>query len=105
MRLKNVGRRFEVELTVLEGGSGTVRGEILEANQLSVPTYSFVLPRLILRSRVPHSVKPRMALRAPSGEVYLVGRNGPSDQPEGTLWQSYRLFQTTGQCLWQRRKT
>jgi hypothetical protein len=101
--LKTVGKRFEVTFTVIEGGSGIVTGILSETDQNSQPSYVFVQPRHVLRTLPLTAVKSGMVLRAPSGAPFIVGDNGPSEQHIGTLWQSFRLFEPTGQYLWQRR--
>jgi hypothetical protein len=101
--LKKVGRRFEVPLTVVEGGSGIVHGVISEADQKQIPVYAFVNPRHVLRTPKTACRKSGMVLRTPAGSHFIVGNNGPSEQPEGTIWQSWRCSRRpAGQ--WQRRK-
>jgi hypothetical protein len=102
--LKKVGRRFDVPLTVVEGGSGIIRGNISEADQKQIPVYAFVNPRHVLRTPMQTAVRLGMVLRTPGGSHFIVGSNGPSEQTEGTIWQSWRLFEATEQATWQRRK-
>lgn len=102
--LTKVGRRFEVPFTVIEGGSGVIRGVMSEADQKQIPVYAFVNPRHILRTTVKTALRAGMVLRSPAGSVFIVGNNGPSEQPEGTLWMSWRLFEATVQVSWKRRK-
>lgn len=90
-------------MTVVEGGSGVVRGLLTETDQTQIPAYTFVNPRRILRTKAKTAIKLGMALRSPSGEVYIVGENGASDGPDGTIWQSWRLFEASGQYEWKRR--
>jgi hypothetical protein len=101
--LASVGARFEVALQVIEGGVGEVRGVLSETEQTSQPSYVFVQPRHVLRVRPPSALRAGMVVRTPMGEVYLVGDNGPSEQADGALWQSYRLFEATGRYSWKRR--
>lgn len=102
--LKKIGRRFEVPFTIVEGGSGVVHGVMSEADQKQIPVYAFVNPRRVLRTPFKSAVRTGMVLRTPAGAHFIVGTNGPSDQPEGTIWQSWRLFEATEQVVWQRRK-
>lgn len=101
--LASVGKRYEVSFTVVEGGRGVVRGILSETDQNSQPSYVFVKPRHVLRTPAPTSVKSGMVLRSPGGTLFIVGDNGPSEQPEGTIWQSFRLFEPTGRYTWSRR--
>jgi hypothetical protein len=102
--LKKVGRRFEVPLTVIEGGSGTIFGVVSETDQKQIPVYAFVNSRHVLRTKVNSPVKLGMVVQTASGTKFIVGENGPSEQAEGTLWMSWRLFEATQQVTWQRRK-
>lgn len=101
--LASVTDRFLTELKVLVGGSGVIRGVISETGQDQVPSYIFVPPRHILRTRHPTAVRLGMVLRAPAGETFIVGDNGPSEHAQGTLWESFRLFRATHQLVWRRR--
>lgn len=101
--LKTVGRRFESEFSVIAGGSGLVRGELTETEQTNQPSYIFVQPRHILRTRWPTALKPGMVIQSAIGSKFILGDNGPSEQRSGTLWQSFRLFEPTGQYRWERR--
>lgn len=101
--LKSVGLRNEIPFTVIAGGSGVIRGEITEADQKQIPVYAFVNPRHVLRTHGPSALQLGMVIRSPEGVIYIVGENGPSEQPQGTLWQSWRLFEATGQRMWTRR--
>lgn len=102
--LKTSGERFYRTFSVIEGGSGIVRGLLSEAEQQSQPSYVFVQPRHVMRTPYPTALKAGMVIRAPAGQVFIVGDNGPSERVEGTLWQSFRLFEATGQYVWTRRK-
>lgn len=101
--LKAVGKRFEIAFVVVEGGSGIVTGMLSETDQNAQPSYVFVQPRHVLRASHPTAIKPGMVLQSPSGALFIVGANGPSEKLPGTLWQSFRLFEPTGRYLWQRR--
>lgn len=101
--LKTVGNRFSTKFIILEGGSGVVHGEMSETEQNSQPSYVFIAPRHVLRTKFPTLVNPGMAIQSPAGTVFIVGDNGPSETSKGTIWQSFRLFEATGQYLWTRR--
>jgi len=101
--LKSVGSRFEIPFTVIEGGSGRVMAVLSETDQNAQPSYIFVQPRHVLRATHPTAIRPGMVLQSPSGAPFIVGANGPSEVPMGTLWQSFRLFEPTGRFDWVRR--
>lgn len=101
--LKLVGSRFDTLFRVISGGSGVIRGELTETEQNSQPSYVFVAPRHVLRTRFPTPVKPGMVIQAPAGDVFIIGDNGPSETNKGTIWQSFRLFEATGRYAWTRR--
>lgn len=103
VNLSSVATRFEIPLTVVEGGSGVFKGVLAEAEQNSQPSYVFSPPRLVLRVRAAGLVQPGCAVQTPEGIVYLVGYNGPSETREGHMWDSFRLFKTSGKVTWQRR--
>lgn len=103
-RLAKVGARFRIPLQIVESGSGTIMGEVTEADQKQIPVYAFVNPRHVLRTAAASPVKTGMVIRTPAGQHFIVGSNGPSEQAEGTLWQSWRLFEATSKVSWQRRK-
>jgi len=101
--LASVGQRYEVSFRVVEGGTGTVMGILSETDQNSQPSYVFVKPRHVLRTRARTAIRAGMVLQSPIGAYFIVGENGPSEQPQGTIWQSFRLFEPTGRYLWTRR--
>jgi hypothetical protein len=92
-----------IPMAVIEGGRGTIYGTLTETDQTQIPAYTFVNPRRIMRTNPASALRAGMVLRSPSGEVFIVGENGPSDAPGGMLWQSWRLFEATAQVTWQRR--
>lgn len=102
--LSNIDRRFQVPLTVVEGGSGIVYGVLTEADQKQLPVNVFINPRHVLRTKVQTAIKAGMVLKTASGSHYIVGYNGPSEQAQGTIWQSWRLFEATKQIEWRRRR-
>lgn len=102
--LSRLGRRYEIPFVIVEGGSGVIRGHIAEADQGQIPSFQFIPARQILRTPVRTALKFSTVLRSPAGVHYIVGENGPSEQVEGTLWMSWRLFETTGRYSWMRRK-
>jgi len=101
--LASVSRRFEVPFSVIEGGQGMVMGVLSETDQNSQPSYVFVQPRHVLRTPHPTALKAGMVIRSPGGSPFIVGANGPSEQVEGTLWDSFRLFEPTGRYALSRR--
>lgn len=101
--LGSVSRRFEVPFTVIEGGQGMVMGTLSETDQNSQPSYVFVQPRHVLRTPHPTALKAGMVIRSPGGSPFIVGANGPSEQVEGTIWDSFRLFEPTGRYTLSRR--
>ena len=102
--LASVTSRFEIPFTVIEGGRGVVRGVLTETDQNSQPSYIFVQPRHVLRTRYPTALRPGMVLQTKAGSIFIVGANGPSENTRGTLWQSFRLFEPTAQVEWRRRQ-
>lgn len=101
--LKTVGERFYLWFDVIEGGIGKVRGLLSETEQQSQPSYVFVQPRHIFRTPQATALKAGMVIRSQAGDVFIVGENGPSEQRAGVLWQSFRLFEATGQYVWSRQ--
>lgn len=103
--LTSVSERFHIPWTLIAGGTGQVVGTVSETDQTSQPSYVFVRPRHVFRTRFPTSLKAGMVIQSPHGLVFIVGDNGPSELREGVLWQSFRVFEPTGKYLWQRRTT
>ena len=101
--LKQIGDRFHIPYRVIDGGSGTFLATITETDQTSQPAFVFVRPRHVMRTPSPTAVKPCMTIESPTGEKFMVGENGPSEGFRGRLWDSFRVFEPTGQYLWQRR--
>lgn len=101
--LRNSAARFEIPLTVIEGGSGSFTGVITETGQDSYRSNVFTEPRRVLRVRTPTIIRPGLVVRSPAGDVFIVGDNGNSEVPEGELWNSFKLFKATGQVAWFRR--
>jgi hypothetical protein len=102
--LTSVSERFLIPWTVVSGASGEVVGIVSETDQTSQPSYVFVRPRHVFRTRYPTALEPGMVIRSINGGfVFIVGDNGPSEVREGVLWQSFRVFEPTGQYQWQRR--
>jgi hypothetical protein len=101
--LTRIGRRFEIPFTIVEGGTGMIRGHISEADQGQIPSFQFIPARQMLRTAMRTALKLGMVVRSPAGVHYVVGENGPSEQVEGPLWQSWRLFECTGRYQWKRR--
>jgi len=101
--LASVSRRFEIPFDVIEGGRGRVMATLSETDQNSQPSYVFVQPRHVLRTPFPTALRAGMVVRSPGGSPFIVGANGPSENREGTLWDSFRLFEPTGRYLLSRR--
>jgi hypothetical protein len=101
--LKKVGQRFYHHFEVIEGGSGLVSGLLSETEQQAQPSYVFIQPRHVFRVPFPSALRAGMVIRSNAGEVYIVGENGPSERKQGTIWQSYRLFEATKRVTWARR--
>lgn len=100
--LTTVGRRFHKRFQVIEGGSGFIAGVMSEVDQEEQPSFIFVQPRHVLRTPFPTALKSGMVIRAESNTVFIVGDNGPSEHYQGVLWNSFRLFEATGQYPWGR---
>jgi hypothetical protein len=101
--LASVGRRFELPFQVIEGGRGMIKATLSETDQNSQPSYVFVQPRHVLRTPFPSALRAGMVIRSPGGSPFIVGENGPSEQREGTIWKSFRLFEPTGRYMVRRR--
>jgi hypothetical protein len=101
--LKTAGDRFEITFSLVAGGSGKLRGILTETDQNSQPSYVFVQPRHVLRVPANSPAKAGMIVRSPSGELFILGDNGPSEVSRGHLWNSFRLFEPTGKFSWKRR--
>ena len=101
--LVSTQKRFEIPLQVIEGGSGTFRGVLSEAEQNSQPSFVFANPRKVLRVPDRSLIRTGMVIQTPHGEKLLVGENGPSESSRGTLWLSFRMFLVTRQVKWERR--
>jgi protein gp37 len=101
--LQSVQNRFEIDCHVIAGGSGVVRGVISEADQTLPPSYTFTNPRRIFRANPASVVRTGMVIRTPAGAVFIVGKNGYSEVEDQLLWNSFRLFEATGQYTWKRR--
>jgi len=101
--LASVSRRFELPFLVIEGGRGVIKAILSETDQNSQPSYVFVQPRHVLRTPFPTALRAGMVIQSPGGSPFIVGENGPSEQREGTLWDSFRLFEPTGRYSLSRR--
>lgn len=101
--LKKAANRFEINFSVIEGGSGLFKGIMSETDQNNQPSYIFVRPRHVLRVKPECPVIAGMVVRSPSGAIFILGDNGPSEHASGTLWKSFRLFEPTGRYPWVRR--
>lgn len=101
--LRSASDKFEIPLTVIEGGSGTFMGVLVETSQNTASSTVFSQPRRILRVKVPTAARAGMVVRDPHGEILILADNGASDSTEGTLWQSFKLFRATQRVHWERR--
>ena len=101
--LAQTGDRFEIPLTVIEGGSGVFHGVLIDTSQNTQTATVFSDPRRLMRVRNPSAVQPGMVIRTPLGEVFIVANNGGSELPEGPVWKSFKLFKATQQVRWKRR--
>lgn len=98
--LKLAAARFEIPFVLVENGAGIFHGVLNEASQDTNRANIFTEPRRTLRVRSNLLVQPGMVVRAPSGEIFIVADNGASDVPEGTLWNSFKLFRATQRVHW-----
>lgn len=102
--LKSVGDRFQIMFRVIQGGSGIVTGTLSETDQNAQPAYIFVQPRHVLRTSFPTALRVGMVIQTSANSTFIVGDNGPSENHSGVLFQSFRLFEPTGQYEWKRRR-
>src|SRR3546814_17680467 len=70
------------------------RSVITETDQNQVPSYIFVSPRHVLRTRHPSAVRLGMVVRTQNGEVFIVGDNGPGEHAQGILRSEERRVGT-----------
>lgn len=101
--LSSISPRFEVPLTVIEGGSGVFHALIVEVSQNTQTATVFTDPRQLIRVRAPSAARAGMVVRTPAGEVFILANNGVSELSEGTVWESFKLFKATKQVQWRRR--
>lgn len=100
--LETIGDRFHIPFSVIELGKGTIRGTVSETDQARQPSYVFVRPRHVFRTPAPTALRTGMTIKSPYGEKYIVGENGPSDTWRGRLWESFRVFEPSGQYTWKK---
>ena len=101
--LEKVSDRFYIPFKVIDLGSGIIQATVSETDQTSQPSFVFVRPRHVLRTPSPTALRPCMTISSPGGEKFIVGENGPSESFRGRLWESFRVFEPTGQYAWTRR--
>lgn len=101
--LKKIAKRFEVPLTVVEGGSGTLSGMLVEPSQLMLQDNVFINPRRVLRVDANMPVQAGMVVRTPAGMHYLVGSNAPTERPGGSIANHWWLFEASAQVSWKQR--
>ena len=97
--LQKVNNRFTTRIQVIEGGSGFFQGIVDEPSQGSLPSYQFTNGRRILRTNPGVPVKASMVIKTAGGATFITGNLGDDD----TIFQSFRLFETTGRYKWQSR--
>lgn len=97
--LRKVNDRFLERISVIEKGSGYFLGIIDEPSQGTIPAYQFTSPRRLVRTNPGVPLKSGMVIRTKGKATYIVGDLGDSDD----VFQSFRLFETTGQYQWQTR--
>lgn len=105
LSLQSADDRFEIEFSVIENGSGTFKGIIDEISQTQAPSYVFSPPRRILRVKPGLVITTSMVIRSAGGTNYLIGAHGDSETAEGTVFRSFRLFETHTLYTIQRRVT
>ena len=97
--LRKVNDRYVTPIEVIENGSGFFQGIVDEPSQGTVPAYQFTAPRRLVRTNPGVPLKSGMVIRTKGDAVYIVGDLGDADD----IFQSFRLFETTGRYLWQTR--
>lgn len=97
--LQKANNRFLTQLQVVEGGSGFFPGTVVEPAQGALPAYQFTNGRRILRTNPGCPVKAGMVIKTKGGAIFIVGNLGDDDE----VFQSFRLFETTGRYAWQSR--
>jgi hypothetical protein len=97
--LQKVNDRFTTRIEVIENGSGFFQGIVDEPSQGSLPSYQFTNGRRVLRMNPGVPVKASMVIKTAGGAIFIVGNLGDDD----TVFQSFRLFETTGRYTWQTR--
>lgn len=103
VNLVTAGDRFNIPFRVIEGGQGVIKGVLSETDQNSQPAYVFINPRHVLRTSYPTALRVGMVIESETGQKFIVGDNGPSENWRGVLFQSFRLFTPTGRYTWKRR--
>jgi len=97
--LQKVNNRFLTRIAVIENGSGFFQGIVDEPSQGSLPSYQFTNGRRILRTNPGVPVQSGMVIKTQGEAIFIVGNLGDDD----TVFQSFRLFETTGRYQWQTR--
>lgn len=97
--LQKVNDRFLERIEVIEQGSGFFLGIVDEPSQGTIPAYQFTSPRRLVRTNPGVPLKSGMVIRTKAGAIYIVGDLGDADD----IFQSFRLFEVTGQYAWQSR--
>lgn len=97
--LQKVNNRFLDRIEVIEGGSGFFHGIVAEPSQGTIPAYQFTNGRRLLRTNPGVPVKSGMVIRTVGGAIFITGNLGDDDD----VFQSFRLFETTGRYKWEGR--
>jgi hypothetical protein len=102
LNLENVDEKFKTIFEIIENGSGIFKGIIDEISQTQVPAYVFSPPRRLLRVHKNLPISTSMIIKTQGGTIFIVGYNGDSETAQGTVFRSFRLFQSPQKFRWQR---
>jgi hypothetical protein len=103
LSLASTDEKFKTRFEIIENGQGVFAGIIDEISQTQVPSYVFSPPRRLLRVDKLLPLSTKMILRTQGGTIYLIGQHGDSETAQGTVFRSFRLFQSTKRYHWERR--
>jgi hypothetical protein len=104
LSLASVDDKFRTRFEIIQNGAGVFTGIIDEISQTQVPSYVFSPPRRLLRVEKLLPLSTKMILRTQGGTIYLIGQHGDSETAQGTVFRSFRLFQSTKLFRWERRQ-
>jgi hypothetical protein len=105
LSLASVDEKFKTRFEIIQNGVGVFTGIIDEISQTQVPSYVFSPPRRLLRVDKLLPLSTKMILKTQGGTIYLIGQHGDSETAQGTVFRSFRLFQSTKLFHWQRRQS